>query len=102
LMIAFGLVLIARAGESPPFAEISWNELPHALRVVAMAAAAIYAYTILGFIITMALLLFLLTALIERRPLLRAAAFSVGVALTTYALFTTLLKSPLPGGLLGY
>jgi hypothetical protein len=28
LMILFGVLLIARAGLSPPFAEISWSDLP--------------------------------------------------------------------------
>src|SRR5262249_50734622 len=102
LMMVFGLVLVAGAGESPPLAELSWSELPHALRVIAIAAAAIYAYTTLGFIITMALLLFLLTAVVERRPVLPAAAFSLGVTLLAYVLFTNLLKSPLPRGLFGY
>src|SRR5262245_29953256 len=93
LMMAFGLILIVRAGESPPFAELSWTELPHALRVVAIAAVGIYAYTRLGFLITMALVLFLLTALVERRPVLLAAGFSIGVTVLAYLLFMNLLKS---------
>ena len=28
LMVVFGLVLMVRAGESPPFATIAWNDLP--------------------------------------------------------------------------
>jgi hypothetical protein len=34
LMILFGVLLIARAGQSAPFAEISWSDLPHAVRVL--------------------------------------------------------------------
>jgi hypothetical protein len=102
LMMAFGLTLLVRAGDSPPFAGIVWSDLPHAVRVVAVAAAAIVLYENAGFIVTMAALLFGLTFVVERKPLLTAAAFSVGVTTFAYVLFNTLLKSPLPRGILGF
>src|SRR3954469_12109596 len=102
LMIAFGLILMARAGESPPVATVPWTDLPHAIQVVAITAVAVALYTLLGFIITMSLLLFCLLVAVERRPILPAAAFSIGVTLLAYFLFATLLKSPLPHGLLGF
>ena len=98
LMMAFGLILLVRAGDSPPFADLAWGDFPHALRVVAVTAAATAVYTWLGFLVTMSLLLFSLTFVIERKPVLSAAAFSAGVAALAYALFGTLLKSPLPHG----
>ena len=49
----------------------------------------------------MSLMLFVLIAL-EGRNLLAAAAFSLGVSLSTYVLFTVALKSPLEQGLLGF
>jgi hypothetical protein len=101
LMILFGVMLIARAGSSPPLATISWSDLPHAARVFAITGAAVALYTTLGFIITMSLLLFVLVAL-EGRNLLVAAAFSLGVTLSTYALFTVALKTPLEQGVLGF
>jgi Tripartite tricarboxylate transporter TctB family len=101
LMILFGVMLIARAGTSPPLATISWSDLPHAARVFAITTAAIALYTTLGFIVTMSLLLFVLVAL-EGRNLLAAAAFSLGVTLSTYALFTVALKTPLEQGVLGF
>jgi hypothetical protein len=101
LMILFGVLLIARAGASPPFAEVSWSDLPHAARVLAVTAAAVALYTTLGFIITMSLLLFVLIAL-EGRNLVAAAAFSLGISLSTYVLFTVGLKTPLEQGLLGF
>src|SRR3954470_18002229 len=60
LMIAFGLILIASGSESPAIATVPWADLPHAIRVVAITALAIVLYTVLGFIITMSLLLFAL------------------------------------------
>src|SRR5258705_5153586 len=38
LMAIFGLVLMVRAGESPPFATIAWNDLPHAVCVTMTTA----------------------------------------------------------------
>ena len=100
LMIVFGLLLVGRAGESAPLASLAWGDLPHAARVVAITAVAIALYQPLGFIITMALLLFTLTFGAERRPVLAAAAFSAGVVALTYLLFAVVLKTPLePGGL---
>jgi Tripartite tricarboxylate transporter TctB family len=98
LMMAFGLMLLVWAGESPPFAAVAWGDFPHALRVVAVTAAGAAVYTWLGFLVTMSLLLFSLTFVIERKPILSAAAFSAGVAGLAYAIFGTLLKSPLPRG----
>lgn len=102
LMIVFGLLLVGRAGESAPLASLAWGDLPHAARVVAVTAVAIALYQPLGFIITMALLLFTLTFGAERRPVLAAAAFSAGVVALTYLLFAVVLKTPLEPGVLGF
>jgi hypothetical protein len=40
--------------------------------------------------------------IVERRPILSAAAFSAGVTLVAYVLFGTVLKSPLPQGMLWF
>ena len=102
LMIAFGLVLMARGGATRPFAEIKWNDLPHALRLAAVTAAAVAVYTWFGFLLTMTAMLFILLVAVERKPVVNAAAFSVGVTLLAYVLFEHLLKSPLPHGLLEF
>ncbi|MEA2950263.1 MAG: putative tricarboxylic transport rane protein, partial [Alphaproteobacteria bacterium] len=60
LLIVFALLLILRGNESAPLATLPWDDLPHALRVVAITAAAIALYQTLGFLLTMALLLFTL------------------------------------------
>jgi Tripartite tricarboxylate transporter TctB family len=102
LMIIFGLVLMARGSTSPPLSEIDWSDRRHALWVMIAAALATALYTTLGFVLTMSLLLFGLTAAIERRPLLHALVFSVGTALVAFLLFSLLLKSPLPRGPFGF
>ncbi len=101
LMIVFGAILVARGGASMPFSEISWNDLPHAVRVLAITAVAVGLYTSLGFIVTMSLLLFALIAF-EGRNLFAAAVYSVGICVSTYFLFTIVLKSPLEQGILGF
>ena len=65
----------------------------------AVTAAAIALYEWLGFLATMSLLLFSLVFIVERKPILPAAVFSVGVTVFAYVLFGTLLKSPLPRGI---
>jgi len=102
LMMAFGLVLMLRAGESPPLAEINWGDFGHAARVVAVTAAATALYTTAGFIVTMALLIFVLLVFVERKNVFGAAALSVGIVVFAYVLFGTLLKSPLPQGLIWF
>ena len=96
LMMAFGAIIVARAGESPPLAEIDWSDFHHAATVVAVSAAAIVLYTKIGFVLSVTLLLFVLLFFIERRSLWRALAVSIGVTVGSYLLFSTLLKSPLP------
>ena len=102
LLIAFGLMLVLRAGDSAPLADISWQDLPHALRVTAVTALAVSLYQTAGFLRTMTLLLFVLIFGVERRGLVPAAAFSLGVEALTYLLFAVALKTPLEQGVFGF
>ena len=101
-MLAFGFILLARARGSPPLGAIAWDDFPHAVRLIAITAACIAVYTWLGFIITMSLLLFGLTCVVERKPIISAALFSLGVTGFAYGLFRVALKSPLPQGVLWF
>lgn len=102
LTILLGAALMLRAGSSEKMASLDWSDLRHALPVVAITAAGIAAYTTLGFILTMVLLMLALLTLVERRNILRAAAFSVIVAMGAYGVFAILLQAPLPIGPLGF
>lgn len=102
LTIFFGLVLALRAGESKPFAALSWGGAKHAALVVAITAAAIALFERLGFLTTTVLMIFALLAIIERRRLLPATIYSVGVVVVTYVLFVYVLKTPLEAGPLGF
>jgi putative tricarboxylic transport membrane protein len=102
LMTAFGLILFARARSSPRVADIDWTDLPHAVRIAAIAAAAAAIYEPLGFAATAAALLFTLIFVVERRPLLPALAFSIATPIAVYLLFSVLLRTPLPRGIVGF
>ena len=99
LMIALGILLLAREGASGPVAD--WSNLRHATIVTAATAAAIALYPTLGFIISIGLLLAGLTLLERGRPVF-AALYGISVSVAVYALFTVLLKSPLERGLIGF
>ena len=96
LMILCGATLILRANESAPFSETSWSDGWHALRVTLLTAAAITLYTLLGFVITMTLMMIALLLIAEREKPLHAIGYSIAVTLFTYLSFEYLLKTPLP------
>jgi hypothetical protein len=102
LTIVFGLTLFLRARESRPFSEVTWSDGKHAVAVILIAAAGIALYTVLGFLVTMLLMLFALLVGIERRNPIRAGAYALFVVLLAYATFEYLLRTPLPNGPFGY
>ena len=99
LMMAFALAIIAMGRASEPFAAMEWSDRWHALGLVVITAVAAALYQRLGFIITMSLLVFALLVLVERRNVLIAAAYGVGLTLFAYWLFGKALKAPLERGL---
>ncbi|HWP16101.1 MAG TPA: tripartite tricarboxylate transporter TctB family protein [Xanthobacteraceae bacterium] len=102
LMIVFGIALIVGARASALLAEIDWSDRNHAFLVVLIAGIATVLYQPLGFILTMSLLVFTLLMVVERKNVLRAAAYSVGLTMIAWWVFGTALKSPLETGILGF
>ena len=102
LMMAFGLALILGAAASQPFAAIGWSDGNHLLKVVIITAVAVACYQTLGFIVTMTLLVFTLLVVVERRPVLHAAAYSIGLTILAWWVFGKALKAPLERGILGF
>src|SRR4026207_2100675 len=102
LTVFFGLVLPWRAAGSRVFAPGAWSDAKHAALVVAITALGAAAYEWLGFLTTNVLLIFTLLVVIERRKLLPAATYSVGIVVVTYVLFVHLLKTPLQTGPFGF
>ena len=87
LMMLFALIVIATAGQSEPIQAIDFSDRGHAALLV---------------LITMALLVFALRVVVERRNALRAAAYAIALTLFAYWLFGKALKSPLERGLLWF
>ena len=102
LMALFAAVLLIRAGSSPPLATIAWDDLPHALRVIVVVAAAAALYTTLGFVLTFGPLLIVLLYGVERMPLLPSLLIGIGMTGGAYLVLGTLLKAPLPIGIFGF
>jgi hypothetical protein len=102
VMIAFGVALVLGAAASKPFAEIEWSDRTHALLLVAITGVAVTLYTTLGFILTMTLLVFTLLTVVERKPVLHAAAYSIGLTAMAWWVFGKALKAPLETGILGF
>jgi hypothetical protein len=102
LIMLFAALIVIGAATGREFAEIDWSDRGHAALVVLITAAAAVLYQPLGFLITMTLLVFMLLVLVERRNLLHAAGYSIGLTLFAYWLFGKALKSPLERGLLWF
>jgi hypothetical protein len=100
-LIVLGIAVLFTARQSPPVANAGWSDLRHAVPVFAIAAIAIALHSTLGFIISMALMLFGLVML-ERRAFLPAVIYGVGVSLASYTLFAYFLRAPLARGLFGF
>jgi len=99
VLMGFAAILLLGAGASPPLRTIDWSDAAHAARVMGATATAVALYVPLGFIASIMLLLFVLTFLVERKPWLRALAFSSGATLLAYLVFASALNAPLPRGL---
>jgi len=102
LTILFGAILIARAADSGPFAELEWSEAKHTILVIVITAAGTAVYDYLGFLTTMILLMFALLVVVERRNVFAAALYSASVVAITYVTFEYLLKTPLNTGPFGF
>jgi hypothetical protein len=92
-------MLVRGGGES--LAAQPWRESAHALGILAVCAFVALALERLGWRLTVALALLVLLRVLERRSLLFALGLTLAIALGSFWLFDTLLKVPLPRGLLG-
>jgi hypothetical protein len=81
---------------------LDWSDRVHAALLVVITGAAVALYQPLGFLITMALLVFSLLVVVERRNVTAAASYAVALTLFAYWLFGIALKAPLERGLLWF
>jgi putative tricarboxylic transport membrane protein len=105
LLVVFGLVLAIRAVRArgravAPDEPVAPGGVVRALAVLGFVFAYLLLAETVGFILTMAVLLFLLTWLLGVRPLVAAASAVVTTGVIVL-LFREVLLVPLPVGLLG-
>ena len=99
---AMGLLIAVRAGNSPRLAETSWPESRRALVILVACGVATYALEAIGYVITIAALLVFLLGVLERRHPIAVATVAVSFSLASYYLLATVLRVPLPRGLLDF
>ncbi len=101
-MLVLAVTVLARAHTGPALAEIEWDDIPHAVKVIAAASAATALYTTLGFPVTFGLLLLGLMVGVERMPILPALAITAVMAIGGYLVLGRLLKTAMPQGIFGF
>lgn len=101
LLVVIGGLLTIGGAASTPFRDIDWSDLPHAIMVTVIAAGAIALYTTLGFLIVMPAMMFALLIVIERKSLVVAGVYTVGISLMTWWLFSA-LRAPMPDSPFGF
>jgi hypothetical protein len=101
LLILLGGLLAIGGGTSTPLSSIDWSDLPHAALVTVIATVAIALYDVLGFLIVMPAMMFALLVVIERKPIIPAGLYSLGISLVTWWLFSA-LRAPMPDSPFGF
>ncbi|GAA2204231.1 hypothetical protein GCM10009850_002480 [Nonomuraea monospora] len=69
--------------------------------VFGLLLVALLLVPLTGFLVAFGLLVFAVSAFVEKQPIVPAAAIAVAATLVIYAVFVLFLAVPLPGGLLG-
>ena len=100
-LVVLGAILVLRGGSSEPLRAVGWTEWRHAVAILAVCAFAALALDRLGYRITVTVVLAFLLGVVERRRPLFTTVFALGMALGTFYLFDTLLRTPLPRGPFG-
>ena len=99
----YGAILVALAGAILVFNQDRKKEDPvgKPLLVIAVIAATILGFDLVGFAPSIFLLLLVLFAAVERLPILRSLAVAAGTTAVLYLVFKTWLRVPLPVGPFG-
>ena len=102
LLVILGGLLVARGGGAAPLRTVSWSEAPHALAILACTVFATALLDLLGYRVTMVIVLGFLFGVMERLRPWQVGALTLGLSLGTFWLFDTLLRVPLPRGGWGF
>jgi putative tricarboxylic transport membrane protein len=102
LVLAFGVLIGARAAGAPPLERVDLREWRHAVAILGMCVFAALALERVGYRITMGVALAYLVGAVERKGVLPAVVFAAAMAAGSFYLFDTVLRVPLPRGPLGF
>ena len=102
VLAAFGVVLALRGRVVQRERQVRFDDLPHALLLIAVLSAAAYAIERAGYRVTVALMLFFLLAVVERRSVIVSALLAAAMALGSFYLINDVLRVPLPLGVWGF
>lgn len=98
LVLVFGVLVFGFGARAAAMRAVGWTEWRHAIAIFVACAFAALAIERLGFRITMAIMLFTLLRLVERRGLAFSLVFAVALASALFVVFQTYLRVPLPVG----
>jgi putative tricarboxylic transport membrane protein len=104
-LIALSLALVIGAlkrGAAAPAQRVKWGEMGRALLAWAALTTAIGLLSVLGFVVSFALLTFFIISIMYRRPLGFGLAAGVVSAAAFYLVFPLALNVSLPVGLFGF
>jgi Tripartite tricarboxylate transporter TctB family len=96
LLAVAAAAILAQSARRVASAPLVVTDLPITLLIVVLLGAATFALERLGYRITLAGLLFVFLAIVERRPLWLSALLSLGFALGSFYVINDVLRVPLP------
>lgn len=102
LLGILGVILIAQGKGAPALHLVPWEEVPHALAIMACTFVATFAIETLGYRITMILILGFLLGVVERIGPWKAMVLTLSLSLGTFWVFDTVMKVVLPRGVWGF
>lgn len=97
-----GLLIMLRAGSSPLFNSLEWDEGRRGIIMLIACGVATFALERIGYRLSMIALLVFMLGVIERKSIVATLIVAFGFAFISYFLFATLLKVQLPTGPLGF
>ncbi len=102
LLLSLAVFLLLTSNRSPLLSSISWTEGRHALAILTACLFSVLAIERLGYRLTVVLVLVFLLKLVEQRGWILSLSFAGALSFGSFFLFYTLLRVPLPQGLLGF
>ncbi len=102
LLVLFGVILFFGGSRSASLRSLKWPEVGTAAAILGCCLFATLGMEMIGYRITMIIILGFLLGVVERLKLWQVFAFALFLAFGSFWLFDTFLKVPLPRGGLGF